>query len=71
MKTVGNIKYTRMPAYGLAASPRNRVGNRKNQKTVAVVTITTPRRLIQLFDRCTTGDSQLRGGEPGERIIVW
>ena len=46
-----------MPMYGLEVSPRSVTGNRKSQKMVAVVTTTTPVRLIQLLDRWMRGDS--------------
>src|SRR5690242_11896541 len=46
--------------YGLCVSPFRVVGNKKSQKIVAVVTITTPVRLIQLLDRWMNGDSQPR-----------
>ena len=46
-----------MPMYGLEVSPRSVTGSRKSQKMVAVVTITTPARLIQLLDRWMSGDS--------------
>jgi hypothetical protein len=36
--------------YGFSV-PRRVVGSRKSHKIVVVVTITTPVRLIQLFDR--------------------
>ena len=49
-----------MPMYGLAVSPRSVMGSRNSQKMVAVVTITTPVRLIQLLDRWMSGDSHPR-----------
>src|ERR1039457_575936 len=56
----GRTRNARMPRYGFSTPPRSVIGNKKSQKTVAVVTITTPARLIQLLDRWTTGDSQPR-----------
>ena len=37
--------------YGFFASPRSVVGRRNSQNTVAVVTISTPAMLIQLFEK--------------------
>src|SRR5262249_34968878 len=54
----GIVRNARIPTYGLVVSPRNVMGRRKSQKMVAVVTTTTPVRLIQLLDRCMSGDSQ-------------
>src|SRR5690242_7712543 len=67
----GIVRNARMPTYGFSVSPRNVIGRRNSQKTAAVVVITTPARLIQLFARCTRGDSHpwlLRFGFSG--VIV-
>ena len=60
-----------MPKYGLWVSPPSVVGSRKSQKTVAVVTTTTPVRLIQLLERCTSGESQPRRTSGGIMIILF
>src|ERR1035438_2749267 len=56
----GKPKNTRIPRYGLEASPRKVTGNKNNQKIVALVTTITPARLIQLLERWMSGDSQPR-----------
>ena len=47
----GSTMKTRIPMYGLEASPRSVTGRRNSQKMVAVVTRITPARLIQLLDK--------------------
>src|ERR1035441_22368 len=59
-KGAGKPKNTRIPRYGLEASPRKVTGNKNNQKIVALVTTITPARLIQLLERWMSGDSQPR-----------
>ena len=54
----------------MLTSPRSVAGSSRSHSTVAVVTTTTPVWLIQLFDRCTTGDSQPRRGEPDEFVMI-
>src|SRR5215813_4803799 len=56
----GIVRNARMPTYGFSVSPRSVIGRRNSQKTVAVVTMITPARLIQLFERWTKGESQPR-----------
>jgi len=50
---------TRESLHTALRRPAQRDRQQKSQKTVAVVTITTPARLTQLLDRWMIGDSQL------------
>src|ERR1035441_7041828 len=46
------------------------VGSKNSQNTVAVVTTTTPIRLIQLLERCTSGESWA-GTLPVRASLIW
>src|ERR1051325_1210577 len=61
-KSAGSAMKARIPMYGCSTSPVKVVGRRKSQKTVDVVTITTPTRLNQSLERWMSGKSH--AGQP-------